>query len=216
MTRKRELGVLTAAIALIVVASGAAFSDVRRERPPRRPYIVEIGQPYAINTQALQQEVVHISELRSYISRLGYPDYAEIQEITPEWPWVPYEVRLYYLDRNLEAAFGGVVLSPAAPNFGVMKFHDAMTPEKRHEIELVLQARATPAPPRPLAATLRGEAQQPAAERMEALVSRVEAAAERAAQAADRAAVESEAAVRAADRTVATVQKMGQRARPRR
>jgi len=51
---------------------------------------------------------------------------------------------------------------------------------------------------------------------MEALVSRVEAATERAVQAADRAVADSEAASRAAERTVATVQKMERRGHHRR
>jgi hypothetical protein len=202
MTRKWGLSILVAVV-LSAAAAGTVLGEVRRERPARRPYITEVGQPYAINGEALRQEIGRISDLQIYVSRYGYPDYAEIQEIVPEWPWRPYEVRLYYLDRDVEAVFGAVILSPAAPNFGVMKIHSNMPPEKRHEIELVLQSRLVPA--------LSGGARQSAADRMDVLVSRVEAAATRATQAADRAAAESEAAVRAADRTVATVQKMEQR-----
>ena len=202
MTRKRGLSILVAVV-LSAAAAGTVWGEVRRERPARRPYITEVGQPYAINGEALQQEIARISDLRTYVGRFGYPDYTEIQEIVPDWPWKPYEVRLYYLDRDVEVVFGAVNLSPAAPNFGVMKTHSTMTPEKRDEIELVLQSRRVPA--------LSGGSRQSAADRMDVLVSRVEAAAERAAQAADRAAAESEAAARAADRTVATVQKMEQR-----
>jgi hypothetical protein len=194
------------AVALSAAASGTALGEVRRERLARRPYITEIGQPYALNAGALNQEIVRISDLRTYVSRYGYPDYAEIQQIAPDWPWKPYEVRLYYLDRDVEAVFGGVNLSPATPNFGVMKFHDNMTPQKRHEVELVLQSGIGPAARPPSAASA-------PADRMAVLAARVEAAAERAVQAADRAVMESEAAARAADRTVATVQKMEQRGR---
>jgi hypothetical protein len=217
MTQKGLL-VLTTVVLLSVLHSGAAFGDVRRERTARRPYIVEIGQPYAINAHRLQYEIDHISELNEYVAKYGYPDYAEIQETSPEWPWEAYETRLYYLQRNLETDFSPVLLSPAAPNFGVLKFRGDITPEKRHEIELILQAREKPAVPPPVAAAPPAVAAQPPTDHglTEALVARIEAAAERAAQAADRATAESEAAVHAADRTTNIVEKMEPRAAARR
>lgn len=217
MTQKGLL-VLTTVVLLSVLHSGAAFGDVRRERTARRPYIVEIGQPYAINAHRLQYEIDHISQLNEYVAKYGYPDYAEIQETSPEWPWEAYETRLYYLQRNLETDFSPVLLSPAAPNFGVLKFRGDITPEKRHEIELILQAREKPAVPPPVAAAPPAVAAQPPTDHglTEALVARIEAAAERAAQAADRATAESEAAVRAADRTTNIVETMEPRAAARR
>jgi len=211
--------VLATALLLLTTEAGAAIGEVRRERPPRRPYIVEVGQPYAIGVQKLQYEVDHISALKVYVQEYGYPDYAEIQEILPEWPWEPYEVRLYYMQWNLEVDFGPVSVSEATPNLGMLKFSGDMTAEKRHEIEVVLQAREAPPPPPPRA---EAQAVQPSAEAQavqppppttgggltESLVARIEAAAERAAQAADRAAQDSEAAARAAERTVNLVDKM--------
>jgi len=192
--------------------AGAAIGDVRRERPARRPYIVEVGQPYAIGVQKLQYEVDHISALKVYVEEYGYPDYAEIQEISPEWPWAPYEVRVYYMAWNLEVDFGPVFVSEATPNLGMLKFSGDITAEKRHEIEVVLQAREAPPPPPPPA---EAQAVQPPPPTTgggltESLVARIEAAAERAAQAADRAAQDSEAAARAAERTVNIVDKMEQ------
>ena len=220
--------VLATALLLLTTEAGAAIGEVRRERPPRRPYIVEVGQPYAIGVQKLQYEVDHISALKVYVEEYGYPDYAEIQETLPEWPWEPYEVRLYYMQWNLEVDFGPVSVSEATPNLGMLKFSGDMTAEKRHEIEVVLQAREAPPPP-PLPAEVQAvqppaevQAVQPPAEAQavqppppttgggltESLVARIEAAAERAAQAADRAAQDSEAAARAAERTVNIVDKM--------
>lgn len=214
MTR---FGVFFLTVALLLGAASArgAFGDVRRERTERRPYVEEIGEPYAINPEKLQYEINHISELQTYVSAYGYPDYAEIQEILPEWPWEPYEVRLYYLDRNLETDFSPVIVSPAFPNFGVLKFSGSITAEKRHEIELVLEARKTLPVPVPVAAApapvmAPAPAQSSSSGLTEALVARIEAAAERAAQAADRAAQDSEAAARAAERTVNIVDKMEQ------
>jgi hypothetical protein len=211
MARKGLL-ILATIILLGAVAagSGTASADVRRERLARRPYITEVGYPYAINARRLQYEIAHLTELQEYIQDYGYPDYAEIQEVSPDWPWVPYEVRLYYLRSNLEAAFGPVLLSPAMPNLGVLKFRGDITPEKRHEIDLVLQSREKPAVPAPVRVSpaANSAATQPAADPIEAAVGRIEVAAERAAQAADSAVAASEAAVRAADRTVNLVYKM--------
>ncbi len=212
MTR---LGVSVCAAALLIGAVGArsAAGDVRRERPERRPYIVEVGEPYAINADKLQYEVRHISEMQTYVGAYGYPDYAEVQEIVPEWPWESYEVRLFYLDRDLELDFSPVIISSAFPNFGVLKFRGVIPPEKRHEIEVVLEARRTPPAPVAVAAPVPAPAVTTPPQRSsgglnEALVARIEAAAERAAQAADRAAQDSEAAARAAERTVNIVTKM--------
>jgi hypothetical protein len=209
MTRT-GVSVVTTALLLLAANTGAASGDVRRERTERRPYIVEVGQPYAIGVQRLQHEANHISELKVYVRDYGYPDYAEIQEVLPEWPWEPYEVRLYYMRRNLEVDFSPVSLSEAAPDFGLLTSRGDITPEKRHEIEVVLQAReAPPAPPVVAPAQAAQEPPPPSEGGLtEALVARIEAAAERAAQAADRAAQDSEAAARAAERTANMVGKM--------
>jgi hypothetical protein len=209
MTRTGVYVVATALLLFLAAEAGAAIGEVRRERSERRPHIVEVGQPYTIGVQRLQYEIDRISALRGYVDDYGYPDYAEIQEISPEWPWEPYEVRLYYMQRNLEVDFSPVFVSEALPDFGMLKFSGDITPEKRHEIEVVLQAREAPPPPPPAEA----QAVQPppptsAGGLTEALVARIEAAAERAAQAADRAAQDSEAATRAAERTVSVVEKM--------
>jgi hypothetical protein len=128
-------------------------------------------------------------------------------------------VRLYYLRRNIETDFGRVFLSAAMPNFGVLKFQGGIPSDKRHQIEVILQAREAPQPPPAPPAVITEEPPAPeepqAGGLTEALVARIEAAAERAALAADHAAEQSEAAVRAADRTVSMVEKMVETAAPR-
>jgi hypothetical protein len=206
--------VLTATLLLTLTVAGGAFGDVRHETTERRPYIVEIGDPYSISRATLQREAQVISALREHLELYGYPDYAEIQEIQPDWPWTAYEVRLYYMRRNLEADYGHVNLSVAALSFGLLKFVGDIPADKRHQIEETLQSRSAPpagsavamAAPPPAGALRAGGPRS--AEISEALVGRVEAAAERAAQAADRAVQESDAAARAADRTVNIVDKM--------
>jgi hypothetical protein len=218
----RRSAVLTATLLLTLAGAGAAFGDVRRETTERRPYIVEIGDPYAISPATLRREAQAISALREHLELYGYPDYAEIQEILPDWPWTAYEVRLFYMRRNLEADYGHVNMSSAAQNFGLLKFVGDIPADKRHQIEETLQSQST-APAGAavaMAAPPSAGAQRTGAPRRggisEALVARIEAAAERAEQAADRAVQESDAAVRAADHTVNIVDKMEQRATTKR
>ncbi len=214
--------VLTVLTTLILAVPLVARGEVRRAISEDRPTIIEIGQPHEISMAALRRETRFISELGDYLGTYGRPDYAEIQEVAPQWPWEAYEVRLYYMDRNIEADFGHVFVSPAAPYLGMRKFTGSIPPDKRHQIEVILQVRQTPPPapavaaapppPPPAPAVV---AQQPSTGGLtEALVARIEAAAARAAQAADNAAEQSEAAVRAADRTVNLVEKMEQGAAP--
>lgn len=221
MTKKTS-AVLAVLIALILAVPLIARADVRRETTEERPYIVEIGQPYEISMATLRHDARNISELGDYLADYGRPDYAEIQEIAPQWPWEAYEVRVYYLARDVEADFGHVIMSPAAPHLGMRKFAGPIPPDKRHQIEVLLQVRQAP-PPAPAVATAPSPPapsgsvaaeQPPTGGLTEALVARIEAAAERAAQAADHAAEQSEAAVRAADRTVSIVEKMEKRAAP--
>lgn len=190
-------------------AFGSAASDLPRWTP-ERPYIVEVGEPYAITSTRLDREAARNSALEEQLTDYGYPEYVEIQEITPQWPWETYELRLYYLQRNVETDFGHVIVSPAMPNFGLLKYQAEITPEKRHQIEVILAARQSPpiqpviasAPP-PAAAATTSEGGS-----LEDAVARIEAAAARAEEAANRAVEQSEAAVRAADRTNNMVEKM--------
>lgn len=222
----RVLSVLAAVAFLTAGVVTPARADVRRQTTARRPYITEIGEPYSISLSTVRREAYKMSELREYLDLYGEPDYAEVQEIEPEWPWESYEVRLYYMRRNLETDFGHVFISSAMPNFGVLKYQGRIPPDKRHEIEVILQARQAPLalplpkPPAPAAAKAARKVSekptQPAATGglTEAVVVRIETAAQRASIAADHAAEASEAAVRAADRTTNIVDKMEENAAP--
>ena len=221
MTHNR-LVVLTILGLLIGTVGGPSFADVRRERTERKPTIMEIGEPYSISMATVEREAQKTSDLRDFIIRNGYPDYAEVQEVAPTWPWESYEVRLYYMQWNIEVDFGHVLFSDALADLGVEKFLGEITPEKRHEIEVILEARqmppappvveAPPPPPPPMPAepvSAEPSTQGPlSSQRLEALVERLEAAAERASRAADSAVEQSEAAVRAAERTVSLVEQL--------
>jgi hypothetical protein len=149
MTHNR-LFVLATVGLLIGTAGGPSAADVRHERTERKPSIVEIGEPHSISMATLQREAGKISDLRDFIIRNGYPDYAEVQEVAPAWPWESYEVRVYYMQWNIEVDFGHVLFSDALADLGVEKFWGDITPEKRHEIEVILQARQAPPPAPPV------------------------------------------------------------------
>ena len=210
----RGLGILVATAMLANALPANAVGNVRRERTVRRPYVIEIGEPYGISMETLRQEAGKLSEIHEYLEDYGYPDYAEIQEIEPQWPWDSYEVRMYYLRRNLETDFGHVLFSAALPDLGVVKSVGPIPMDKAHQIEVIIQARQAPPQPQgfaPAASAVAPTAEASTGGLSEALVARIEAAAERAAQAADRAVSESDAAVQAADRTDRIVDKLAAR-----
>ncbi len=204
-------------LALVPAAALAIGPEVRRVTPPNRPYIIEIGQPKAIGSRALDQERKRDSDLRYYMEYYGWPDYAEVQEIEPDIPWEDYEVHIYYLDRNLEIAFGRAIVSPGVQDLGVLKYQGYMEPETRDRIvALVTPARSPevqpvefrrPEPEAPMEAKPVAAA-APVSDSIEAIVLRMEAAAERASVAADQAAAASEAATRSADRAANIMEKM--------
>ncbi len=212
--------VLLSACILVQSYGAIATAEVRRETTARRPYIVEIGEPYRISRATLDREAARLEELRTYLDQYGYPDYAEVQEIRPEWPWDSYEIRLYYLRRNVEVDFGrAFTLAEAYPNLGLLKFQGGIPASKRLEIELALNppSESMPPPSEPAKGPetiLPAQTQKPS---LEELVARVEAAADRAAAAAEDAVRQSEAAERAANRTIEVLDRLMQeeQARPR-
>src|SRR5689334_122995 len=100
---ERGIGLVVGLVLLAQGSTALAVSNVRRETTTRRPYIQEVGEPYEIGMHALWAEARDISELGDYLRDYGTPDYAEIQETEPQWPWRAREVRIYYMRRNLEA-----------------------------------------------------------------------------------------------------------------
>jgi hypothetical protein len=213
--------------ALLVLAPAVAMAvgpEVRRVTPPQRPYIVEIGEPRPLSSQALDHERKRNRDLDDYVQFYGRPDYAEVQEIAPDSPWDAREVRLYYLKRDYAVSFGHAFISPAVEDFGLVKYQGPMEPVTRDRIVALLTPTQT-AMEAPQMEALQMEAPRMEAPQsvefrpvtasapappgdIELLVQRVEAAADRASVAADRAANASDAASVAADRTVTILEKL--------
>ena len=152
--------------------------------------------------------------MRSFVSKYGWPDYAEVQEVTVDEPLAAYEVRLYYLRRNQQIAYSRVHVSPAFPDFGI-RTYDGPIPEDA--LARILTARGEvevppPAPPPAVApvepADIGVEARDPADEGIPEAVLRLEAAADRAALAAEMAERAATAANVSAGRANAVLDKM--------
>ncbi|MBI4516910.1 MAG: hypothetical protein HY699_13955 [Deltaproteobacteria bacterium] len=197
--------VVTVALLAAPTVTGALGPELRRVTPPNRPYIVELGEPRPMSSQGLDRERKLNSDLNLYLEYYGWPDYVEVQDIAPQDPWAAYEVRLYYLQREIEMAFGRAFIAPTITDFGVIKYQGHIEPGTRDRIvALVAPPRAEfdepePVEFKPVAAAAPAPAPAPPSD-IEALIARVEAAAERASLAAERAAAASDAATVAADR----------------
>ena len=208
----KRLVAVTALTLAPTVALAIGFDDVRRVTPANRPYIVEIGDPRPLGPRALQKETTRNSDLRAYIDFYGWPDYAEVQDIEPNIPWDAYEVRLYYLRRDREIAFGRAYIAPQVHNLGLIKYQGKMEPDTRDRIVALVTpppSTASEAPEpmefKPVTAVATAPAQP---DEIEMMVRRIEAAADRASAAADNAAEASEAANASADRTVNILEKI--------
>lgn len=200
---------MMAALVLAPAAAMAIGPEVERVTPANRPYIVEVGGPRPLSSLGLDREMKLDSDLNEYIRHYGWPDYAEVQEIEPNPPWAGYEVRVYYLKRSVELAFGRAFISPSVTNLGVVKYQGLMDQATRDRIVALATPPQTFAQQR-APVEIRAVAAPAAApeDEIEMLVRRVETAADRASAAADRAAESSQAATAAADRTTTILEKV--------
>lgn len=109
-------------LALILTAMTVAPSLAELRQAPGREEIVEIDNPVLVSRTVLQDEMRRNTGLSRYIRTYGYPDYVEVQEIQPDWPWAAYETRLYYVRRQRYLAFGRVNVAPYVTDYGLQKY----------------------------------------------------------------------------------------------
>jgi len=118
-----------ALVTLAVCSLGPVGKAGAQMRPAvDRPEIQEVGDPILINRQVLKLEMKRNTDLRDWVRLYGLPDYAEVQEITIDPPWAPYEVRLYYIDGNSYLAFARVNVAPNLYDYGVRKYIGPINP----------------------------------------------------------------------------------------
>jgi len=214
---KVRLGFGLVAVALLF-NPGASSAELRPAET--RPEVIEVGDPVMISRDLLTTEMKRNSEMKEWVTKYGWPDYAEVQEVTVREPLVTYEVRLYYLRRNHQLAFSRVYVSPALSDYGVRVYEGPISaatldrlltaapgePDVTAEAEgdLVEEPESDP-----VAVAVRAidDGDDPM-DRIEASLQRMEAAAERAAQAAEQAERSSLAAAQAAERAIAKIEKL--------
>lgn len=212
---------LVAVVSLILGMAGVAVAT-GPQPAVGRPDVLEVGEPVLLGRELLLREMNSNRALSEYIEKYGWPDYAVVQRTAVEEPYIsfaPYEVRIYYVQRDQEIIFGRVAISEAMHSFGIRKWLGPIRPET---MDWLLTASA-PARTAPVAAT-EPEAYQPAAPQViaaaepatgsvttEDLIARMEAAAERAAAAAEAAVVASRDAEAAANRAAETIESWASR-----
>lgn len=104
----------------LALAGAAGALEFREE--PYRVGVVDVGQPVLLQYPELTNEMNLNSELRDWIDAYGRPEYAEYQRVAISEPFLPYEIRLYYIEGRTYAAFGRVHVSPVMRDYGVRKY----------------------------------------------------------------------------------------------
>lgn len=129
---KTKLAVVAVVSWALAVAASPAVGDLKTA--PGRDDVVEIDGPVLVSRDVLTQEMRLNSGLRRYIGLYGWPDYVEVQEIVPEWPWAAYETRLYYVRREKYLAFGRVNVAPNVKDYGLEKFEGKLDAETMNRL----------------------------------------------------------------------------------
>ena len=117
--RSRTIGT---SVFLSILLSAVVAGALEFREEPYRVGIVDVGDPVLLNYTELTNEMGSNSELRDWVEAYGRPEYAEFQRVGLDDPFLPYEIRLYYIEGRNYVAFGRVNVSPAVPDFGVRKY----------------------------------------------------------------------------------------------
>ncbi len=108
-------------VGALAVSTAAVALEFREE--PYRVGIIDVGEPILLEYPELTNEMRYNNELRDWIDAFGRPEYAEYQKVALSPPFLPYEIRLYYIEGRKYVAFGRVHVAAAGErNFGVRKF----------------------------------------------------------------------------------------------
>jgi hypothetical protein len=149
-----------------------------------------VGEPMPLGLVGFSLEMERNPEIRAYVERRGYPDWAELVEVDDGPPLAPHEVHLYYFRLDREIAFTEAYLL-GSPDIGLRRYERPLAPAKRAWIERAY-LRHDPASRAEFAA----ERAAIAATRAERAAATVVAAAERSERIADKAARAFEARLR--------------------
>ena len=88
-----------------------------------------MGQAKPLSLQSFQQIFEVDTAVRSTVARIGMPDYAELQRVDVENPWVSWELRTYYKDYNRMLVFGRAMIL-GNPQVSLLRHEGPIPPEK--------------------------------------------------------------------------------------
>jgi hypothetical protein len=94
-----------------------------------RPYVCDVGEPRPLSLQSFNQIFQIDNAVRATVARIGMPDYAEIQKVGVEEPWVNYELRTYYKDYNRMLVFGRAMIL-GNPQVSLLRHEGPIPPDK--------------------------------------------------------------------------------------
>lgn len=94
-----------------------------------RPYVCDVGEAKPLSLQSFQQIFQVDTAVRSTVARIGMPDYAELQKVDVEDPWVSWELRTYYKDFNRMLVFGRAMIL-GNPQVSLLRHEGPIPPEK--------------------------------------------------------------------------------------
>ena len=94
-----------------------------------RPYVCDVGEARPLSLQSFDQIFQVDNAVRSTVARIGMPDYAEVQRVRVEDPWVNFELRTYYLDYNRMLVFGRAMIL-GNPQVSLLRHEGPIPPAK--------------------------------------------------------------------------------------
>lgn len=111
-TKSTIVAVLVGGTLGVGAMSASASEPIPGCRPAseERPYVCDVGEAKPLSLESFNQIFQTDGSVRATVARIGMPDYAEIQKVRVEDPWVNYEIRTYYLDYNRMLVFGRAMI----------------------------------------------------------------------------------------------------------
>lgn len=125
----KVLAGVTVGLVGVASASLAGDSGLNCDPPEERPYICDVGEPKPLSLQSFQQIFQVDNAVRSTVARIGMPDYAELQRVSVQDPWVSWELRTYYRDYNRMLVFGRAMIL-GNPQVSLLRHEGPIPPEK--------------------------------------------------------------------------------------
>jgi hypothetical protein len=94
-----------------------------------RPYVCDVGDPKPLSLESFNQIFQVDGAVRAAVARIGMPNYAEIQKVDVNDPWVNYELRTYYVEYNKMMVFSRAFIL-GNPNVSLLRHEGTIPADK--------------------------------------------------------------------------------------